>query len=53
VRGVVNILNQMREKSRHDLVSQGTGQAILGQGSYTTSGAEAKGDGAPAQSGAR
>ncbi|KAH8902515.1 hypothetical protein BR93DRAFT_972581 [Coniochaeta sp. PMI_546] len=53
VRGVVGILGQMREKSRQDLVGQGIGQAILGQGSYTASGSEAKGDSAPAQSGAR
>lgn len=43
----------MREKSRQDLINHGTGQGILGQGSYATFGSEAKGDGATAQSGMR
>jgi len=48
VRGVAGLVNQMREKSRQELISQGTGQAVLGQGSWIASGAEAQGEGASA-----
>ena len=43
VQEVVGVLNQMREKSRQDLINQGIGQEKLGQGSYVLSGSEAKG----------
>ncbi|KAB5517457.1 hypothetical protein GE09DRAFT_1157801 [Coniochaeta sp. 2T2.1] len=52
VQEVVGVLNQMREKSRQELINQGTGQESLGQGSYVLSGSEAKGEAASGAQGA-
>lgn len=44
MRGIVGILHKMRDNSRQELIDQGTGQAVLGQGSYTSAGFQEKGD---------
>lgn len=51
VRGVVGLVNKMREDTRKDLVNQGTGETVLGQGSVGASRSEAKGEGASGQPG--